>query len=229
MEYSVVIPAAGQGKRMKAGKNKQFITLRGEPIIIHTLKVFEEDPWCQEIILVANEHECGAMREILTTYSIEKVSCIVRGGEERQHSVRRGIDAVKNHDIVLIHDGARPFIDFRTIHQLVEQAAKTGGAIVAVPIKDTVKRVKQLEVSETINRSELWAVQTPQAFKRELIKQVHIQAEREQKIGTDDASLMEWYNHKVTVVEGDYLNIKLTTPEDLIFAEAILSKIEENK
>ncbi|WP_088106024.1 2-C-methyl-D-erythritol 4-phosphate cytidylyltransferase [Halalkalibacter urbisdiaboli] len=222
MKYSVVIPAAGQGKRMKAGKNKQFIKLKNEPIIIHTIRVFEADPWCHEIILVANEQECETMRELMKAYQIDKVSMIVAGGQERQHSVKRGLDAVEKAEIVLIHDGARPFIRHETIHQLVDEAIEEGGAIVAVPVKDTVKRVKDKRAVETMNRSELWAVQTPQAFQLSRIKEVHEKAEREKKIGTDDASLFEWYGYRVSVVEGDYLNIKLTTPEDLIFAEAIL-------
>jgi 2-C-methyl-D-erythritol 4-phosphate cytidylyltransferase len=227
MEYSIVIVAAGQGKRMGAGKNKQFIELCGEPIIVHTLRVFESDPWCQEIILVVNEQESELMKELIDKCKYKKVSKIVAGGLERQQSVKCGLDTIREgREIVLIHDGARPFIKRDVIHEVVKAAHDNGAAIVAVPVKDTVKRVKDELVTETINRSELWAVQTPQAFQVPLIKKVHEIAEQEQRLGTDDASLMEWYEHDVSVVEGDYLNIKLTTPEDLVFAEAIFGQRE---
>ncbi|MGO4890092.1 2-C-methyl-D-erythritol 4-phosphate cytidylyltransferase [Anaerobacillus sp. MEB173] len=223
MEYSVIIPAAGQGKRMGAGKNKQFIELLGKPVIIHTLYVFEADPWCKEIILVANEKEIELFRDLIKKYELKKVTKIVPGGSERQHSVHNGLQAITNENIVLIHDGARPFVKQPHIHQLTEQASLTGAAILAVPVKDTVKRVIESSVQETMERSSLWAVQTPQAFRMSVIKKAHEHAERQGFIGTDDASLVERF-HNVSVVEGDYLNIKLTTKEDLLFANAILNR-----
>jgi 2-C-methyl-D-erythritol 4-phosphate cytidylyltransferase len=223
MSYQVVIPAAGQGKRMKAGKNKQFIELRDQPVIVHTLKVFERDEWCEGIILVINEAEREQFNEILKRFAIKKVISMVSGGTERQHSVYNGLKEIKNSDIVLIHDGARPFITVEKIHELVQAAKEHGAAVVAVPVKDTIKRVFDGYVHETVERSSLWAVQTPQAFHVSLVLEAHERASLERYIGTDDASLVERIGKQVKIIEGDYRNIKLTTPDDLLFAQAILS------
>lgn len=222
MDYTVIIPAAGQGKRMGAKKNKQFIELEGKPVIIHTLLVFEDDPFCEEIIVVANQNEIEQLHQVVTSYQLTKKIQIVSGGSERQFSVHNGLKIINGDKIVHIHDGARPFVKREHIHQLTKQASETGAAVLAVPVKDTVKRVNDsLHVIETMERSSLWAVQTPQAFRLSVIKQAHEEAERLGILGTDDASLVEPHQ-EVSIVKGDYLNIKLTTPEDLLFAKAIL-------
>lgn len=223
MRYDVVIPAAGQGKRMKAGMNKQLMELQNEPLIVRTLKVFENDEWCRGIIVVINEAERTQFEQLFARFHIKKITAIVSGGKERQHSVYNGLKAVKNSDIVLIHDGARPFVTIELIHQLVNEAKEHGAAIPAVRVKDTVKKVRGQFVEETVERSSLWAVQTPQAFHVSLVLRAHEQAKKDGYIGTDDASLVERIGGKVKIVEGDYRNIKLTTPDDLLFAEAILS------
>jgi 2-C-methyl-D-erythritol 4-phosphate cytidylyltransferase len=223
MMYEVVIPAAGQGKRMKAGMNKQLIELRNEPLIVRTLKVFENDEWCRGIIVVINEAERTQFEQLFSRFHIKKITAVVGGGKERQHSVYNGLRAVKNSDIVLIHDGARPFVTIEQIHELVNEAKEHGAAIPAVRVKDTVKKVCDQFVEETVERSGLWAVQTPQAFHVSLVLRAHEQAQKDGYIGTDDASLVERIGGKVKIVEGDYRNIKLTTPDDLLFAEVILS------
>jgi 2-C-methyl-D-erythritol 4-phosphate cytidylyltransferase len=225
MKYQVVIPAAGQGKRMKAGQNKQFITLQSKPIIIHTLEVFENDPLCIGIIIVINKNEQMIFEKLLSEYHIKKVKALIHGGTERQHSVYNGVNSISEGDVVLVHDGARPFIRQEIVHLLVQKANTHGAAIVAVPVKDTVKRVSsKLTVEETVERSNLWAVQTPQAFRMSLLLKAHENAIKEGFLGTDDASLVERLGENVYIVEGDYMNIKLTTPDDLLFAEAILQK-----
>lgn len=223
MKYEVVIPAAGQGKRMRAGVNKQFIELRHEPLIVRTLKVFDSDEWCDGIIVVINEAERTQFEQLLSRFHLNKIIAVVNGGKERQHSVYNGLKALKNSNIVLIHDGARPFVTVEHIHELVTAANEYGAAVPAVRVKDTIKKVHGQFVKETMERSSLWAVQTPQAFHVSLILQAHEQAKKEGYIGTDDASLVERIGGKVKIVEGDYRNIKLTTPDDLLFAEAILS------
>ena len=223
MRYDVVIPAAGQGKRMKAGMNKQLMELQNEPLIVRTLKVFENDEWCRGITVVINEAERTQFEQLFSRFHIKKITAIVGGGKERQHSVYNGLRAIKNSDIVLIHDGARPFVTIELIHQLVNEAKEHGAAIPAVRVKDTVKKVRGQFVEETVERSSLWAVQTPQAFHVSLVLRAHEQAQKDGYIGTDDASLVERIGGKVKIVEGDYRNIKLTTPDDLLFAEAILS------
>ncbi|MED3601878.1 2-C-methyl-D-erythritol 4-phosphate cytidylyltransferase [Bacillus subtilis] len=230
MSYDVVIPAAGQGKRMKAGRNKLFIELKGDPVIIHTLRVFESHRQCDKIILVINEQEREHFQHLLSDYPFQTSIELVAGGEERQHSVYKGLKAVKQEKIVLVHDGARPFIKHEQIDELIAEAEQTGAAILAVPVKDTIKRVQDLQVSETIERSSLWAVQTPQAFRLSLLMKAHAEAERKGFLGTDDASLVEQMEGgSVRVVEGSYTNIKLTTPDDLTSAEAIMESESGNK
>ncbi|NTU28149.1 2-C-methyl-D-erythritol 4-phosphate cytidylyltransferase [Bacillus tequilensis] len=230
MRYDVVIPAAGQGKRMKAGRNKLFIELKGDPVIIHTLRVFDGHRPCEKIILVINEQEREQFQQLLSDYPFQTAIELVAGGDERQHSVYKGLKAVKQEKIVLVHDGARPFIKHAQIDELIAEAEQTGAAILAVPVKDTIKRVQDLQVSETIERSSLWAVQTPQAFRLSLLMQAHAEAEHKGFLGTDDASLVErMEGGSVRVVEGSYTNIKLTTPDDLTSAEAIMESESGNK
>ncbi|KSU57401.1 2-C-methyl-D-erythritol 4-phosphate cytidylyltransferase [[Bacillus] enclensis] len=226
MEYRVVIPAAGQGKRMKAGKNKLLLELNNCPVIIHTLRVFDRDPACRGIYLAIHPGDRETLQELIQRFSIKKVVKLVDGGEERQHSVYNAVLEIDG-GIVLVHDGARPFIKQATIHQLTEEAESSGAAIAAVPVKDTIKKVKGGTVEETIERSSLWMVQTPQAFRLPLLKRAHSEAAADGFLGTDDASLAERIGIDVSIVESDYDNIKLTTPEDLYFAEAIVKKQEE--
>lgn len=225
MKYKVIIPAAGQGKRMKAGKNKQFILLGEMPVIIHTLSVFEQDDDCVEIILVINKEESDTFKMLIEDYHIKKVQQFVSGGEERQHSVFNGLKQITSStDLVLVHDGARPFITVEKIHSLVKEAYQTGAAILAVPVKDTIKKAVNGKVEETVERSSLWAVQTPQAFHVQLLVKAYEEAFKKDYIGTDDASLVEAINRPVSIVTGDYDNIKITTPEDLLYGESILKK-----
>jgi 2-C-methyl-D-erythritol 4-phosphate cytidylyltransferase len=229
MRYHVIIPAAGQGKRMGAGKNKLLLTLQATPILIHTLKVFEADHKCAGIILAIHPDDEQEFKSLLKEYGIHKVSSLVTGGKERQDSVYNGLMAVSSIDgVVLVHDAARPFIKMETIHKLVDAAGKDGGAIVAVPVKDTIKKAVNNQVSETVERSSLWSVQTPQAFRVSVLLEAHNKAAREQFLGTDESSLVERIPHPVSIIEGDYDNIKLTTPEDIYFAEAILRKRKES-
>ncbi|MBK5444360.1 MULTISPECIES: 2-C-methyl-D-erythritol 4-phosphate cytidylyltransferase [unclassified Peribacillus] len=223
MFYEVVIPAAGQGKRMKAGKNKLFIELSGTPIIVYTLRVFEEDPNCRGIILSINPTEEDYFIQMIATYDLKKVKKLVTGGKERQQSVYNGLKHA-GEEIILVHDGARPFIDQVQISELTSSASLHGGAVIAVPVKDTIKKAADKKVLETVERSSLWAVQTPQAFRVSILKRAHEQAELESFLGTDDASLLERINEQVVIIEGTYDNIKITTQEDLYFAEAILHK-----
>ncbi|KAA9018708.1 2-C-methyl-D-erythritol 4-phosphate cytidylyltransferase [Niallia endozanthoxylica] len=224
MPYQVVIPAAGQGKRMGAGKNKLLLELDGVPVLIHTLQVFEADENCSGVILAVNEQDEKEFDSLLKKYAIRKVVNIVRGGSERQYSIYNGIKVIQSNEIVLVHDGARPFIDKDQIHSLVLAAEKYGASVLAVPVKDTVKKVREQKVIETVERSSLWAIQTPQAFRMPLLRQAYELAEEAGFLGTDDASLVERIGHDVIIVEGNYDNIKITTPEDLFFAETIIRK-----
>jgi 2-C-methyl-D-erythritol 4-phosphate cytidylyltransferase len=224
MTYQVIIPAAGQGKRMGAGKNKLLLKLNHIPILIHTLMVFEKDEACDGIILAIAPHDEKEFKNLIAEYQIKKVTALVFGGKERQHSVFNGLKAAKAEGIILVHDGARPFIDIPLIHHLVDVTVEHGAAVIAVPVKDTIKRIHNHEVVETVERSSLWAIQTPQAFRVSLLLYAHQKAEKDEYLGTDDSSLVERMNVSVKIVEGSYDNIKLTTAEDLYFAEAIMRK-----
>lgn len=228
MIYQVVIPAAGSGKRMGAGQNKLFLSLSGYPIIMKTLLVFEQDPWCQGIILVINEQEKAWFERSLSKYQLSKLMAFAPGGKERQQSVYNGLQLATS-DIVLIHDGARPLVDQEDIHRVVLRAEESGAAVLAVPVKDTIKKVNQSHVVETVERQSLWAMQTPQAFRLPLIIKAHELGSLRDKNATDDAQLVEWIEEKVWVVEGSYKNIKITTAEDLVIGERLLSWQEERE
>lgn len=222
MKYNVVIPAAGQGKRMGAGRNKQFIELDGKPLLAWTLSVFQEDDWCERIVIAVNPSETDDIKDIVASYGITKTTNITAGGAERQDSVYEGLKKIDTESIVLIHDGARPLVTIDAIHRVVIQANQRGAAVLAVPVKDTIKKAAGGIIAETLKRSSLWAVQTPQAFRLSLIKKAHEQAQKQTLSGTDDASLVERLGCPVSIVNGDYQNIKLTTPDDLQLAEIIL-------
>jgi 2-C-methyl-D-erythritol 4-phosphate cytidylyltransferase len=224
MAYQVIIPAAGQGKRMGAGKNKLLIELNKIPLLVHTLFVFENDEECEGIFLAIHPDDKIQFQTLIHEYNISKIKRLVPGGKERQDSIYHALQTLGAGGIVLVHDGARPFIKKEQIHLLVAAAEKTGAAIIGVPAKDTMKKVRDGIVLETVERSSLWVVQTPQAFRYAILMKAYKQAEKDQFIGTDDASLVERLGVSVTMVEGDYDNIKLTTPEDLFFAEAIIKK-----
>ncbi len=224
MAYQVIIPAAGQGKRMKAGKNKVLLELESLPVLIHTLKVFQMDDQCEGIFLAIQQQDEAEMKAIMLENKISKVKAMVPGGRERQHSIYNALQHVKKEGIILVHDAARPFINQGLIHSLLEAADLKGAAVLAVPVKDTVKKAVENIVTETVERTSLWAVQTPQAFRFSILQASYQKAEEDQFVGTDDASLVERLGYDVVIVEGDYDNIKLTTPEDLFFAEAIIRK-----
>ncbi|PKR76621.1 bifunctional 2-C-methyl-D-erythritol 4-phosphate cytidylyltransferase/2-C-methyl-D-erythritol 2,4-cyclodiphosphate synthase [Halalkalibacillus sediminis] len=220
-QYQVIILAAGQGKRMKAGKNKQFIELNGRPLITYTIDVFEEDPWCKEIILVAHPDEMKTMEEIAVQNGFNKISKYVEGGKERQDSVKNAVDAIEDPLITYIHDGARPFVSISELHSLYTEVENNDAAFLAVPVTDTIKRVTKDNV-RSLNRSELFAAQTPQAFKYSLIKRAHDQASEKGLLQTDDVSLLEALDVQPALVEGSFDNFKITNPEDIQKAENML-------
>lgn len=230
MSYTVIIPAAGRGTRMGADENKLFLPLLDKPIIAYTLQVFEGDKACDGIVLVVKDEERDRFQEICTTYGIQKVTQYVAGGNERQDSVMKGVRAIQNtSSLVFVHDGARPFVRRKTLEELAEKATNSGGAIVAVPVKDTVKKVHDNRVTETIDRASLWAVQTPQAFQIGVLLRAYEWAVEHNFLGTDEASVVEQLGVDVCVVEGDYENVKMTTQEDLIYGAAILAKRQEQE
>lgn len=229
MGYTVVVPAAGKGKRMQAGKNKLLLEMNGVPLIVHTLSVFQRDDSCKEIIVSARSDERNAMRSLFSKFHLTKAHKVVEGGDERQDSVYCGLKACQGDGIVLIHDGARPFVRQSLIRKLLIEAEENGAAVPAVPVKDTVKMGKNGVVIQTLERSSLWAVQTPQAFRLSLIKRAHEQTQLSRLSVTDDASLVEHMGVPVRLIESDYDNIKITTPDDLVTADVILHRMREGQ
>ncbi|PIC63559.1 2-C-methyl-D-erythritol 4-phosphate cytidylyltransferase [Sporosarcina sp. P13] len=221
MKYTVMIPAAGSGKRMGAGKNKLFLKIGEHPILYHTISVFQQDPQCEEIIIAVKPEEQMFIREILEQH--ESIT-FVEGGGERQDSVAACIAAYKGNGIVLVHDAARPFVNSSVIDDLVNTANDKGAAIAAVKVKDTIKYAENGTVQQTVDREKLWMVQTPQAFRYELLKKASDQATQDGFLGTDESMLVERLGHGVQIVESSYDNVKMTTQEDLAIGEILLAR-----
>lgn len=221
---SVIFPAAGQGKRMQAGINKVFLELAGRPMLVRTLLKFSAVDEVGELIVVVGEDEVQAVQKLLRHVPGLKPYKVIKGGSERQYSVLNGLKVSSpDADIVLVHDAARPLVTKETIEAVIAKARECGGAIAAVPEKDTIKVVAEDGfVRSTPPRRTLWAVQTPQGFQRDILIEANRKAEADGFLGTDDASLVERLGRPVAVVMSDYRNIKVTTPEDLILAEAFL-------
>lgn len=230
MEYIVILPAAGSGKRMNAGHNKLFLKLREKPILIHTLEVFEKDVNCTGIWLAVKPEERAIIQDMLKQYHIMKVKGLPAGGEERQHSVYACIQAAGNESkLILVHDAARPFIEPSVIAELTNEAQKNGAAIAGVKVKDTIKRVKNTVIEETVDREQLWMIQTPQAFQASILINAQKQAAQDDFLGTDESMLVERLGIEVHVVESTYDNVKMTTREDLLIGEAILQKRQQEE
>ncbi|HZV81097.1 MAG TPA: 2-C-methyl-D-erythritol 4-phosphate cytidylyltransferase [Geobacteraceae bacterium] len=226
MKTVALIPAAGMGKRMGAAINKQYLLLDDRPILAKTLQLFQDAEFIDEIYPIIPAEEIDfCQREVVERYGLDKVKRIITGGAERQNSVLNGLRALDGcdvDDIVVIHDGVRPFVPPAVIRRSVEMAMEHDSVVVAVPVKDTVKIISNGFAVETPPRETLWLAQTPQTFRYGVIRSAHELAEAEGFLGTDDASLLERLGDKVHVVIGDYRNIKITTPEDMLLAEAFL-------
>ena len=221
-----VVPAGGTGKRMGAGTPKQFLMLDGVPMMLHALRALERAPSVTEVVLVVPKEERErALNEVVERYGLKKVLKVVPGGATRQESVQHGLNEVdEDVEIVVVHDAVRPFITEDCIERSIEAARKQGGAIVAVPMKDTPKQAgPDRLIQRTLDRTDLWLAQTPQTFRRALAVEAYRTAAIAHVHATDDAALVERLGHKVAIVEGSWENIKITAPEDMILAEAILA------
>jgi 2-C-methyl-D-erythritol 4-phosphate cytidylyltransferase len=210
---------------------KQYLNLGGLPILVHSLRALEQSPVVTQIVMVApSADRAYCLDDIVAPHHFRKVTHVIAGGDHRQDSVRHGLEALGSDvEIVLVHDAVRPFLTTTMIEQVVDAAAKHGAAIIAIPMKDTVKRVgADALIEATVDRGQLWLAQTPQAFQRALLHSAHQQAQAASYRATDDAQLMEWLGHRVAVVEGSGENIKITRPEDLTIGEAILSARERH-
>jgi 2-C-methyl-D-erythritol 4-phosphate cytidylyltransferase len=224
---NAVIVAAGKGERMGTLLPKPFLAVAGVPLLIHTVRNLLRFPLITKLVIVVAIEREALLRELLDRYGPFSVPIdLVHGGPERQDSVRLGLAALDPEcEIVVIHDAARPFIAAEIVNRSVAVAAAVGGALVAIPVKDTIKQVDESNtVLATVPRQSLWLAQTPQTFRVPLIRAAHARALSEGIIATDDAALLERIGAPVKVVLGDPLNFKITTPDDLRLAEAILLK-----
>ena len=228
---AAIVLAAGRGSRMQSKIQKQYLLLKEKPVLYYSLKAFEES-FIDEIILVTGEEEIEYCRkEIVEKYAFTKVSQIVAGGKERYHSVFCGLQALTDCDYVFIHDGARPVVTGQILERAYELVQKEHACVVGMPVKDTIKLADESGFAkETPRRDLLWTIQTPQVFSFALVKTAYASfLEREQELlaqgikMTDDAMVVETFTDTgIRLVEGSYENIKITTPEDLRIAEALL-------
>lgn len=222
MICAALVTAGGHGKRMGHAIPKQYLDLHGIPILARTLIVFASHPMIDIIVLtVPRGDEAYCRDQLISRFGISKMRTIVPGGDTRQQSVCNGLEAVKDAEIVVIHDGVRPLVSAETISRTIHAAQAAGAAVACAPVRDTVKK-KQGEHLETISRSNLWLAHTPQTFRTSLILDAHRRAIEDTFTGTDDASLVERLGLPVTIVEDSCTNLKITTPDDLNLAEILL-------
>ncbi len=228
MKTTAIVLAAGKGSRMKSNARKQYMMLKGQPVVCHSLAVFEQCERIDEIILVCGQGEEAMCREqIVGKYHYNKVKRIVPGGKERYHSVYEGLKAAgPDCGTVLIHDGARPLLDEEMIGRLLDAVKESGACVAGMPVKDTIRLSGENGYAEkTLPRERIWMIQTPQVFDYPLILSAHrklMDLKDLQVQITDDAMVLEYITgQKAGLVEGSYRNIKITTPEDLLIAEAL--------
>ncbi len=221
---SAVIVSAGNSSRM-GGTNKQFLEFGGMPVIAHSVKVFEDNSSINEIVIVTREADIPQIEKLVKTFRFSKVSSIVTGGETRQKSVLNGIKVCSpNSTYIAVHDGARPLVTDKIINDTLSVALKTEAAATGVKVVDTIKCVNNSnEILSTPERDTLRAVHTPQIFRKKLYLDA-VQSVKDSDTFTDDCKLIEAFGHTVTIVEGDYQNIKITTPSDVVVAEAFFKE-----
>ena len=226
LSTALIIAAAGSSSRMGAGIDKQFALLAGKPVLWHTINVFTQLPQIRQILVTVSPGNADRVSALLQQTVVDIPWQIVAGGAERQDSVRNALAMVfPSVELVMVHDGARPFAEPACVLQSMRMAAEVGAAVVAAPVKDTIKRSDAGgNVELTLDRSCLWQVQTPQTFRRDLLLAAHARAAAAGVTATDDAALVEWAGGSVSLVRGSYFNFKVTTPEDLVLAEAVAAE-----
>lgn len=207
------------------GQGKQYLLLRGEPLLAHTLRAFQDCSVIQQIVLVTKKEDLERCQQLVEEYRFDKVCQVAEGGAERQDSVYNGLKFLPGGTrIVAVHDGARPLITPEIVERSIAKLEDWDGLVVGVPAKDTLKQVEGERIIETLPRQQIWYIQTPQVFVANLLVQAYEKAEQDNYRGTDDAVLMERLGYSIRIVEGSYENIKITTLEDLAAAEAILAR-----
>ncbi len=224
-----IIAAAGQGTRLGGKRAKQFLELAGVPVIIHTLKKFEQCADIQEIVVVLPAMDAAGFLQLAGKYELRKLKRVVAGGQTRAESVWRGLQSVRaaTAEIVAVHDGVRPFVTPEEITRTVQAAKLSGAAILTAAPVDTIKEVENNKIVRTVERTRLRHALTPQCFRYELLRRAYEQPSELIRDATDDSSLVESLGATVTIIEGDARNIKITRPEDIVLAEIILRDFKE--
>jgi 2-C-methyl-D-erythritol 4-phosphate cytidylyltransferase len=223
-----IIPAAGKGSRLGGSIRKQFLMLQGRPVIVHTLRQFEFCADVDEVAVAVPESSIVEMEALVSQYRLHKVSKVLAGGERRQDSVYRVLSRlpVRDSDLVIVHDGVRPFIEPKKISQVIKACKSHDAAVLAVQPKDTIRRSNGGGFfDQTLDRKALWLIQTPQVFKASLLKKAFEKARKDKFYSTDEAALVERLGVKVRIVEGSYDNIKITTQEDVELGSLILGRL----
>jgi len=221
-----IIPAAGIGARMHADRAKQMLELAGLPLLVHTLRRFEQCEDINQVILVLQPNLTSEVLTLIKRAGLTKITRIVAGGAERQDSVYRGLQVVRAETagIIVVHDAVRPFIRPEEISAVIKRAENKGAALMALAATDTIKQVRSARVQRTLERRRIYHAQTPQAFQYSILLEAYERAYAEGFMATDDSQLVERTGHKVSVVEGSQINIKITRPFDLRLAEVIHSE-----
>jgi 2-C-methyl-D-erythritol 4-phosphate cytidylyltransferase len=219
-----IIAAAGAGTRMASDRPKQFLLLKGRPVIFHTLQVFEECDSIDEVIVVLPAAESAGFLSLAGKFGLRKVARVVPGGATRADSVKRGLTAIRaaTAEIVAVHDGVRPFVTRDEIDAVVTAARADGAAILVAPVTDTIKQISAGRVVRSLDRGELRRALTPQCFRYDVLRDAFANADVNDPSLTDESALVERLGHAISVIEGNARNIKITTVEDLAVAEAML-------
>lgn len=228
-KYTAIVLAAGSGKRMNSKVHKQYLIIQDRPVLYYSLKAFEDSAVDEIVLVVGKGEEKFCRKEIVDKYGISKVKAIVEGGKERYHSVFEGLKQTSDADYVLIHDGARPFVNQDIIRRCMQEAQKYQACVVGMPVKDTIKIAdEEGYAKQTPDRKNVWMIQTPQTFSYALIYEAYEEMlKTEDTAITDDAMVLERIKGKKSkLIEGSYRNIKITTPEDLLIANVYLQHPE---
>lgn len=222
---SAIIVAGGSGKRFNSSTPKQFLELNGKPILAYSIGKIEKSKFIKEILIVVPRQFTNFTQNIISRYNFKKVSRIISGGKTRQASVYNGLQKVnKKCNLVLVHDGVRPLVESKQIEAVIKLAQKFKAAILAIPVKETVKLVDKNMIVKTEDRKKFYLAQTPQVFEYKLLLRAFDKAKKDRLVGTDCASLVERLGIKVKILEGSERNIKITTAEDLKLAEILMSR-----
>lgn len=225
MKVSVIIAAAGAGRRMKADRPKQLLALGDTPILVYTIQKFDRCPLVDSITVASPRESLDEVRAMTSSAGFSKPVSVVQGGARRQDSVAAALQLLgPETTIVAVHDAVRPFVDNASIESVIREAGASGAAILAIPILDTVKQIRRDQVESTLNREHLVLVQTPQAFRIDVLREAFERAKRDEYYGTDESSLVERIGHPVSIVRGSERNIKITRPSDLDLARFFLQE-----